>query len=104
MAKQKIIANHIIKETQENFWECFPNNKDNKNLKLSEKQKTSIILAMYSSIIREVGVKWDHDNLFEVNQKDKIVNEPTKYFKRKQINIEWLLKEIKTIVNTNHLK
>jgi len=104
MAKPKIIANHIINESIEMMWECFPNNKDNKNLRITEKQKQSIILAMYHSLIAEVGIKWDHDNLCEVKQENKIVNVPTKYFKRKQVDIEWLLDEIKRIVNTNHLK
>ncbi len=104
MAKPKIIANHIMNEHREMFWECFPNNKDNKNLKLTEKEKQSIILAMYSSLIKEVGIKYDYDNLCKVERKGEVVKVPTKYFKRKQVDIQWLLDEIKTIVNTNHLK
>ena len=104
MKKEKVLINYILKDMRDMAIECYPNKKDNPKLKLSSKQQKSIILALYNAILQKVEVEWDYDNLCEMEIDGTMRECPSRYFKRKSIDIDWIIKEIKFIVHTNHLK
>ena len=104
MAKEKVLINYILKDMRDMTIECYPERKDNPKLKLSSKQQKSIILALYNAILQKIEVEWDWNNLCEMEVDGITKAYPSRYFKRKSIDIDWIIKEIKFIVHTNHLK